>query len=105
MLFEGEFKAKLKISKDTQHQYSEPTYVFEVVKSYDKTVAKDVFTYSKKMPMTYDLGDSSKTLMNEISKVYKEGLEVTVILDNYSISYDYSNFVNRARFIKLISMD
>jgi hypothetical protein len=105
VLFEGEFKVKLKISQDTQHQYSEPTYVFEVVKSYDKTVAKDIFTYSKKMPMTYDLGDSSKTLMNEISKVYKEGIEVTVILDNYSISYDYSNFVNRARFIKLISID
>lgn len=95
----------MKISQDTQHQYSEPTYVFEVVKGYDNTVAIDIFTYSKKMPMTYDLGDSSKTLMNEISKVYKEGLEVTVLLDNYSISYDYSNFVNRARFIKLISIN
>jgi hypothetical protein len=53
--------------------------------------------------MIYDLGTSGEELIKQIGDSYHEGIIATVILDDYSISYDENNFVNRARYIELIS--
>ena len=103
--FDGQFTAKLKITQDKDYEYDEPKYTYEVVNSFDNKVAKDIFTYSKNNNMRYELDDSSKELIKMLGNSYHEGIEVTVLLDNYSISYDSSDYVNRARFIKLISVD
>ncbi len=103
--FNGQFTVKLRITQDKEYQYDEPKYVYEVVDSFDDKVIKDIFTYSKKNNMRYELEDSSKELIKMIGDSYYEGIEVTVLLENYSIAYDASDYVNRAGFINLISVD
>ncbi|MCT4596502.1 MAG: hypothetical protein N4A50_01305 [Vallitalea sp.] len=101
LLFHGRFKVKLKIYKDaSSYDYNNK---FEVVDDYDDKVPKDIFTYSKNKNMIYDLGTSGEELIKQIGDSYHEGIIATVILDDYSISYDENNFVNRARYIELIS--
>ncbi len=104
--FKGQFKSKLKITEDKDYKYEKTTYKFEVVDSFDDKVPKDIFTYSKNNHMVYRLEDeNANDLINEIGTSLREGVEVTVVLDNYSISYDLSDFVNRAHFVKLLSID
>jgi cell division protein FtsB len=106
VLFKGQFTSKLKITEDKDYDYEKRTYKFEVVDSFDEKVPKDIFTYSKNNHMVYRLEDENATdLIKEIGTSLREGVEVTVVLDNYSIAYDTSNFVNRAHFVKLLSVD
>lgn len=102
LTFNGEFEVKLKVSKN--ELYSEEVS-FEVVQDYDDKVAQDIYSYSKNYHMTYDLQSSAKEILDEIGDAYYDGIEITVILDNYSISCDMSNYVNWAHFVKLISID
>ncbi len=100
--FDGQFKVKLKVSKNDC--YEEESYIFEVVPDYEDKVAKDIYNYSKNYHMTYDLNSSAQELIDEIGDAYYDGMEVTVVLDDYSISCDRCNYVNWAHFVKLISI-